>query len=124
MVKKNLLVTGGVLAVGALALGTGFMAGGGLTADASNVLQSEPIAETFESSYGEASDWDHLLDGDFFFRDLDLVAGELESVTGITPILEETEYGGQSWILENEDGSITGFMVEEFHFDQDGNIIE
>ena len=122
MEKKNLLVTGGVLAVGALALGTGFAVGNGLTANASEDLQPEPIVETFESSYGEASDWGHLLDGDFFFRDLDIVASELETETGITPILEETEHG-QNWILEEEDG-ITGFIVEEVHFDQDGNVIE
>jgi len=123
MKKKNLFVTGGVLAIGALALGTGFILGDGSTANASEAVQPEEIVEIFNWSYGEPSEWDHLLDGEFFFRDLDLVARELEVETGIAPTVEETEHG-HNWIVEHEDGSVTAFITEEIFADEDGNIIE
>lgn len=123
MKKKNLLVAGGVLSVGALALGAGFMVGNEIStnANANEVIQPETIVEI--THYGEASEWDDLLDIGFFFRDSDTVARELEAETGITPILEEAERG-YTWILEEEDGSVTAFITEEVYYDIDGNIIE
>lgn len=129
MTKKKLRLTGGVLAIGALALGAGFAVGNSATsANASEVHEPEPIIETFGSSYGENQDWLLGIENDqealeFFFRNQGEVASDIEASTGITPILEETEHG-HNWIVENEDGSIDAFIIEEVHFDADGNIIE
>jgi len=109
MKKNNLFLTGGVLTLGVLALGTGFVTGNSLTANAN--VEPEVIYEATgngEWALGFEEDAEAI---GFFFRDLDVVASDLQSELGGEVSRTDT-LNGHLWEVA-VDNQIHFFHVEE-----------